>query len=251
MEKNSARDIDRSIAERFAALRPDDAWQPNLHRGLARLRARQAANRGRRRRWTAMAAGTVAACLPLTVFPVTRAFAERWVSACVEESAALRQFLPGGALSPSPGGTYVKPADRKMAPDFTLNDVSGRPVRLSDWRGKVILLNFRATRCDQCKREIPWFIEFQESWRDRGFAVLGVSMPDVSIPRVDMHDEDGRKINYPTTIGNDRVAALYGGLKSLPVTLVIDRSGRIAAIHVGLCRKDEYETDVNAVLNER
>ena len=250
MEKNDERDIDRLIAENFAALRPDDGWQPNLHRGLARFREGQLLKRRRGQRWAWIVAAAVATCVPLIAFPVTRAFAERCVSACVTESGALRQFLLGNASSPGPSGTSINPADRKMAPDFTLNDASGRPVRLSDLRGKVVLLNFWATWCAPCKREIPWFVEFQESWRDRGFAVLGVSMDADGWSSVNPYIED-QKVNYQVMIGSDQVAKLYGGLNSLPATLVIDRSGRIAAIHLGLCRKDEYENDINAVLNER
>jgi len=249
MERNSERNIDRLIGERFAGLRADDGWQPNLHRGLAHLREQQAAKRGRGRRLDLIVSVAMAACLLLITFPVTRAFAERCVSACVTESGAVRQFLLGSPLSRGPSSTYVKPADRKTAPDFTLNDASGRPVRLSDSRGKVVLLNFWATWCPPCKHEIPWFIGFQESFRDRGLTVLGVSMDADGWTSINPYITD-QKVNYPMTIGNDQVAGLYGGIHSLPMTLIIDKTGRIAAIHLGLCTKDEYEADINAVLNE-
>jgi peroxiredoxin len=249
MENNQS-EVDRMIAERFSALRPDGDWQPDLERGLALLRQRQAAAKGRTRRWAVITAGAVAACLPIMAFPVTRALAQRCVSACVVETAAVRQFLLGKTASAAPHNTYLKPSDRPMAPDFTLNDASGQPVRLSAYRGKVVLLNFWATWCVPCRQEIPWFAEFQRSNQQRGFAVLGVSM-----------DEDGwrsvkpflreKHVNYPVMIGNDQISALFGGLQSLPLTLLIDRSGRIATVHAGLCTKQEYERDINAVLNER
>ena len=65
---------------------------------------------------------------------------------------------------------------RKAAPDFTLTGMNGASIKLSDYRGKVVLLNFWATWCGPCKAEIPWFVEFEKLYKDRGFAMLGVSM---------------------------------------------------------------------------
>ncbi len=122
-------------------------------------------------------------------------------------------------------------------------DVNGAPVRLSDYKGKVVLLNFWATWCGPCKIEIPWFIEFEKTYKDRGFATLGVSM-----------DEDGWKavepfvaqkaMNYRVMVGDDRVAQLYGGIDSLPSTFLIDRDGRIASTHLGLVSKRDYEAEI-------
>jgi cytochrome c biogenesis protein CcmG/thiol:disulfide interchange protein DsbE len=81
--------------------------------------------------------------------------------------------------SPSPiRAAEVSNRTRKAAPDFTLTDVSGRPVKLSEYKGKVVLLNFWATWCGPCKTEIPWFIEFEKMYKDRGFEILGVSMDE-------------------------------------------------------------------------
>jgi len=250
MDTNDEREVDRVIEERFSAFRPDAGWHPNLQRGLGLLRERRAAKKGRRRRWTLIATGAVAACLPIVAFPVTRALAERCVSACVQETAAVRQLLVGRTSSVSPGNTYVKPGDRQMAPDFTLNDASGLPVKLSEFRGKVVLLNFWATWCAPCAQEIPWFVEFQHSDEQRGFAVLGVSMDEDGWHSVQPYIRE-KRINYPVMIGNSEVASLFGGLHAIPLTLIIDRSGRIAAVHAGLCSRNEYESDINAVLNER
>ena len=100
-----------------------------------------------------------------------------------------------------------------------------------------------------CRAEVPLFVEFQQEYRDRGFEVLGVSLDEDGWKSVKPYI-DARHVNYPVMIGNGDIARAYGGLESVPMTLIIDKSGRIAATHVGLCRKDEYEADIRAVLNE-
>ena len=244
-------DTDRIIAERFGSLGPDSTWQPSLSAGLARLNEQRAARRRRTRGRALLASGLAAACLPVMAFPVTRAFAAHCVSACVTGTSAVREFLLGRLPGRAASTTYVKPEDRRMAPDFVLNDASGQPVRLSDSRGKVVLLSFWATWCAPCEQEIPWFIDFQQSKQALGFSVLGVSMDDGGWAAVKPYI-DAHHVNYTVTIGNEKVAALFAGPHpAVPLTLVIDRSGRIAAIHAGLCSRAEYEADIDAVLNER
>jgi cytochrome c biogenesis protein CcmG/thiol:disulfide interchange protein DsbE len=141
-----------------------------------------------------------------------------------------------------------KGKDGKAAPDFTLKDSDGKPVKLSDYRGKVVLLNFWATWCGPCKFEIPWLIEFEQKYKDRGFAVIGVSM-----------DEDGwdvvrpyltkAKVNYRVLLGDDAVAQKYGGVEALPTSFVIDREGKIVGTHMGLVSKSEFEDDIKATLD--
>ncbi len=140
-----------------------------------------------------------------------------------------------------------KEKDRRPAPNFTLKDAMGRPVKLSDYKGKVVLLNFWATWCGPCKIEIPWFVEFEKSYKDRGFAVLGVSMDEEGWDVVKPYVEK-TKINYRMVIGDDMTAELYGGVDSLPTSFMLDREGRIAATHVGLVSKSAYQNDINTLL---
>lgn len=140
--------------------------------------------------------------------------------------------------------------DRKPAPEFSLKDSNGKTVSLSEYKGKVVLLDFWATWCGPCKIEIPWFIEFEQQYKDKGFAVLGVSMDEDGWTAVKPYIQD-KKVNYRVAVGNDQVGQLYGGLDALPTTFLIDRSGRIAKVHIGLeTGKDGFQSEINNLLAE-
>jgi cytochrome c biogenesis protein CcmG/thiol:disulfide interchange protein DsbE len=172
--------------------------------------------------------------------------------AAVLTSVALSSACGKSGASSEPRQEQSKATgERKPAPDFTLQDGDGKPVKLSDLRGKVVVLNFWATWCGPCALEIPWFIEFEKQFKSRGLEIVGVSM-----------DEDGWKaikpyvashsMNYRIVLGTDSVGQLYGGVDSLPTTFIIDRQGRFAfPPHVGLPGKNEYLTEIQTVLDEK
>jgi peroxiredoxin len=141
------------------------------------------------------------------------------------------------------------PEVRQKAPDFTLRDAEGRQVKLSDYTGKVVLLNFFATWCAPCRVEIPWFMDFEKEFKDRGFAVLGVSMDEDGWEAVKPYIERMR-VNYRVLMGDSLVSDLYGGVDSLPTSFMIDRNGRVARVHVGLVNRSEYQNDINALLDQ-
>ena len=142
----------------------------------------------------------------------------------------------------------VKPdKERHDAPDFALKDADGKVVHISDYKGKVVLLDFWATWCGPCKIEIPWFVDLQRKNKDRGFEVLGVSMDEEGWETVKPFlSEMG--VNYRVVIGNDSTAQLYGGVDAMPTTFLIDRSGKIAAVHVGLASRKEFVDEVEQLL---
>jgi len=142
----------------------------------------------------------------------------------------------------------VKPdKERRDAPEFALKDADGKIVHLSDYRGKVVLLDFWATWCGPCKIEIPWFMEMQRKNKDGGFEVLGVAMDDEGWEVVKPFLSN-LSVNYRVIMGNDATASLYGGVDALPTTFLIDRAGKIAAVHIGLTSKKDFEDGIEQLL---
>jgi cytochrome c biogenesis protein CcmG/thiol:disulfide interchange protein DsbE len=139
---------------------------------------------------------------------------------------------------------------RKTAPDFTLADASGRSIRLSALKGKVVLLDFWATWCTGCKVEIPWYMEFQQKYASRGLAPMGVAMDDEGWPVVKPYLAQ-HPITYPIVLGDLHLLQRVFSLDpALPVTLLIDRKGRIASTHAGLVDKDAFEHELQQLLRE-
>jgi cytochrome c biogenesis protein CcmG/thiol:disulfide interchange protein DsbE len=237
------------VESRLAARAPDPAWEPSALRGLEQFHLRRDRQTSRRRSTFRIAAGTVALCLPLMAIPATRSFAQHCVSACVTESTRIGGLLFSTVPTHSRRIDFAAPAARAAAPDFTLNDATGNAITLSDFRGHVVLLNFWATWCAPCKTEIPWFTAFHHTYQDRGLVVLGVSLDDGGWNQVRPFIDE-IQIGYPVMLASKDIAPRYGGLASLPVTLLIDKSGRIAVTHVGLRPEGEYQAAIEALLRE-
>jgi len=138
-------------------------------------------------------------------------------------------------------------AKQRPTPDFALKDSTGQTVQLSDYHGKVVLLNFWATWCAPCKIEIPWFMEFQREYKDRNFAVLGVSMDEDGWDAVRPYMKD-HQFNYRVVVGNDDVGKLFGEIDDLPTTFILDRDGHVVKKHVGLISKGDYQDEITALL---
>jgi thiol-disulfide isomerase/thioredoxin len=137
-----------------------------------------------------------------------------------------------------------------IAPDFSLESLDGKTLRLSDFRGKAVLLNFWATWCGPCKIEMPWFVDLQNQYGSQGLQIVGVAMDDGSKEDIAKFAKD-MGVNYPILIGKDSVGDQYGGVPALPQSFLIARDGKIVDKIVGLRGKSEIEDAIRKALNTR
>jgi thiol-disulfide isomerase/thioredoxin len=137
-------------------------------------------------------------------------------------------------------------AQHLFAPDFTLPQLDGHDLRLSAYRGKVVLLDFWATWCDPCREEIPHLVELQQRYGDSGLQIIGVSMDDSSDPVRPFYQQF--HMNYPVVMGTAQTGAQYGGILGLPITFLIDRDGRIYAKHIGATSAEVFEKEIKTLL---
>ena len=131
------------------------------------------------------------------------------------------------------------------AKDFTLKSVDGADVKLSDFKGKVIILDFFASWCPPCRGEIPDFIELQKTYGDQGFSMIGVAVEGMNDARA-FAQKMG--MNYPVLVDDNAVSADYGPVRSIPTTFVIDKNFKIAKMYIGFKKKDVFEADIKELL---
>ena len=154
-------------------------------------------------------------------------------------------------------GCHARPSGPPPdAPNVTFNGLDGENVTLASLKGKVVIINFWATWCDPCQEEIPWMIEFQQKYADKGFTMLGVAMDDEGKKVVEpfvrdtRFDVGGRQMtmNYPIMLGNDEITSKFGGLFGLPTSIVISRDGKIRKKYIGLVGREEMEKEITSLL---
>jgi len=146
-------------------------------------------------------------------------------------------------------GSISGSARLRVAPDFTLKSLDGETVRLADFRGKVVVLNFWATWCAPCKLLTPSLVELQNEYGPQGLRTIGITMDD-DATKVEIGEfADKLRVNYPLLIGNEKVAEAYGGLPALPETFFIGRDGKIVDSIIGLKGKAEIEGMIKKALN--
>ena len=125
----------------------------------------------------------------------------------------------------------------------------GKPVKLSDFKGKVVILDFWATWCPPCRTEIPGFVAIQKKYADKDFTVVGVSL-DEQGPSVVKSFIHSFGMNYPVVMGDQKVVVDYGGIEAIPTTFVIDRQGNIVATFQGLTDPDTFEAVIDPLLEQ-
>ena len=138
----------------------------------------------------------------------------------------------------------------KPAPDFELKVLGskGKTLKLSDLKGKAVVVNFWATWCEPCKIEMPWLVDFQKKYGAQGLQIVGISMEDTDEKTVsDFAHKMG--VNYPILIGTEKVADLYGGIDGMPTLYFVDRSGKIVEHELGLRGMDILEDNIKKSMN--
>ena len=162
---------------------------------------------------------------------------------CLASSSA-----QSGAPPHVAGSDVIPAAQRVGAPDFTLTDVENKPVVMRALKGRVVLLDFWAIACGGCKLELPWYVRFDQQYREKGLSLVGLDMygeaPDAVKSFAAAH-----QMHYPVAIGTDAIGTLYH-LSEMPLTVLIDRKGRIAVSHAGVVDPKLFEADIRTLLAE-
>jgi thiol-disulfide isomerase/thioredoxin len=138
-------------------------------------------------------------------------------------------------------------AQEKHAPPLALRSLDGQTVRLSDYRGKVVMLNFWATWCPPCRAEMPELVRLQREYRRRGLQIVGVTVPPLK--RREMRRfVRSIKINYPILYGTRATGKMFETGETLPVTIIIDREGNVRDKIIGILEPEEFEQKVKPLL---
>ncbi len=137
----------------------------------------------------------------------------------------------------------------QVAPDFDLPALDGKNLKLSDLRGKAVLLNFWATYCGPCKIEMPWFVELQKQYGPQGFQIVGVTMDDASTAEIAKFVKE-MGVNYPILLGKESVGESYGGVGVLPTTFFLDRDGKVMAREFGLQSRSVFVDHIKKAMSQ-
>lgn len=255
-------DLNAWVEERLASL-DENAPQPDAARAFTRLQSRIAklSFRGRglpeesafpsslagsrltKRLWPVGATLAAVACLCLLAFPTSRDLVQKLF---IKDS---------GSKLVNVGQVYADlktVKDNQSEIDFTLKNMEGQNVVLSGFKGKVVLLNFWATWCGGCRTEIPWLVEFDRRYRDKGLVIVGISEDHIDAGNAATSKSvksylKSAGVNYLVAIDDGTVADRYK-LLNMPATYLIDRNGKVSAASVGVIDKSECEAEIRRLL---
>jgi cytochrome c biogenesis protein CcmG/thiol:disulfide interchange protein DsbE len=161
---------------------------------------------------------------------------------------AATPMIAGRGRSLAPTTPVTPAAERSAAPGFSLENASGRAVSLDAYRGEVVVLNFWATWCHGCKVELPWFVQFEKRYGSRGLTVIGASTDAEGWQKVRPFLAK-KPLNYPVVIADENLTKAYG-LESMPMTVLIDRQGRVAATYQGMIDRAACDKAIQSLLLE-
>jgi thiol-disulfide isomerase/thioredoxin len=142
----------------------------------------------------------------------------------------------------------IETAAQQKAPALSFKDINGKTIRLSAFKGKVVLVNFWATWCVPCRAEIPDLIKLQRRYRTRGLRIVGITYPPEQIAEVRRFARE-LKINYPLVIGSKETKQSFTASETLPLTVIIDRRGNVREIVEGIMYREEFDEKVKPLLS--
>lgn len=160
------------------------------------------------------------------------------------------EYLFGGEEPNGPYPPNYVPAAQKStasAPDFSLPTPDGKTLKLSDYKGKAVIIDFWATWCPPCRKGIPDLIALKKKYGSKGLEVIGISLDRDTKKDVPQFIKD-KGINYPVVYGDDNVVVNYGGVRAVPTSFVIDKQGKIIASYEGLISSETYESHIKKIL---
>ncbi|MEO6239286.1 MAG: TlpA disulfide reductase family protein [Vicinamibacterales bacterium] len=155
-------------------------------------------------------------------------------------------LTPKSAAGGAPAAASSCDAQGTAKFDFVLKDQHNVPVKMADYKGKVVLLNFWATWCGPCKVEIPAFVELYDQYKDKGLVIVGVSVDDSPEQLQSFMKEF--KMNYPVLQMTPEIETAFGPFYGYPTSFVIARDGTICVKHLGPATKEQFEREIKALL---
>lgn len=166
------------------------------------------------------------------------------VWSCQGEAESRAQVSSAGEVDATEGQTATNLRSEKAMPDFELQDLDGNVVKLSDYSGQAVLLNFWATWCSPCKAEMPDLVAIQNQYGGDEFTVIAVSLDQTGTAKVQEFAQT-YGLNFPTLMGNQTVVTQYGNFRGIPTSFLLDANHELAKRYIGLVTKSMLENDLD------